>query len=191
VSVGGGAHGAARKPLTEHVLVQRLHNIDSKWCIDASLNVRKRVMLLGVGGVGKTTLVYHLMGLSVAPHATVRPGLYRLYFVNGTVELLDVPGQHAAEVAQHAARQMHQFFDRAVLMYDVTRAETLYSLNEILDALCIYGSCLSAREVVVVGNKRDLAEELGYMVENSLLPHPTMYISALRDPPEELAKIVT
>ena len=147
-------------------------------------------MLLGVGGVGKTTLVYRLMGLSVAPHATVRPGLYRLYFINGTVELLDVPGQHAAEVARHAARQMRQFFDRSVLMYDVTRSETLYALSEILDSLCIYSSCLSTRKIVVVGNKRDLAEELGYMVENSLLPHSTKYISALRDPPEELAKIV-
>jgi len=152
--------------------------------------VRRRVILLGVGGVGKTTLVYRLMGLSAAPHATLRPGLYRLYFVNGAVELLDVPGQHAAEVARHAARQLRQFFDRAVLMYDVTRSETLYALSEILDTLCIYRTCLSAREIVVVGNKRDLAEELGYMVENSLLPHSTMYISALRDPPEELAKIV-
>ncbi len=103
---------------------------------------------------------------------------------------MDVLGQHAAEVARHAARQMHQFFDRAVLMYDVTRTDALYALSEILDSLCIYRTCLSAREIVVVGNKRDLAEELGYMVENSLLPHPTVYISALRDPPEELAKIV-
>lgn len=148
-------------------------------------------MLLGVGGVGKTTLVYRLMGLSVAPHTTLRPGLYRLYFLNGTVELLDVPGQHAAEVARHAAKQMHQFFDKAVLMYDVTRSETLYALSEVLDSLCIYRRCLSAGEVLVVGNKRDLAEELGYMVENSLLPHPTKYVSALRDPPEELAKIVS
>jgi GTPase SAR1 family protein len=145
---------------------------------------------LGVGGVGKTTFVYRLMGLSAVPHVTMRPGLYKLYFVNGTVELLDVPDQHAAEVARYAARQMHQFFDRAVLMYDVMRADTLYALSEILDSLCIYRTCLSAREIVVVGNKRDLAEELGYMVENSLLPHPTVYISALRDPPKELAKIV-
>jgi len=85
---------------------------------------------------------------------------------------------------------MMQFFDKAVLMYDVTRSETLYALNEILDALCIYGNCLSAREVLVVGNKRGLAEELGYMVENNILPHPTVYISALRDPPENLAKII-
>jgi GTPase SAR1 family protein len=145
---------------------------------------------LGVGGVGKTSFVYRLIGLSAAPHVTLRPGLYRLYFVNGAVELLDVPGQHAAEVARHAARQMTQFFDRAVLMYDVTRADTLYALSEILDALCIYRTCLSARKVLVVGNKRDLAEELGYMVENHILPHPTAYISALKDPPEELAKIV-
>ena len=152
--------------------------------------MRKRTALLGVGGVGKTTFVYRLMGLSTTPYATLRPGLYRLHFINDTVELLDVPGQHAAEVAQHAARQMHQFFDRAVLVYDVTRADTLYALSEILDFLCIYRDCLSAREIVVVGNKRDLAEELGYVVENSLLPHPTFYVSALRDPPEKLAKIV-
>jgi hypothetical protein len=107
--------------------------------------VRRRVVFLGVGGVGKTTLVYRLIGLSVAPHATVCPGLYRLYFINGTVELLDVPGLHATEAAQHAAGQMRQFFDKAVLMYDVTRSETLYALSEILDSLCIYRSCLSAR----------------------------------------------
>jgi GTPase SAR1 family protein len=152
--------------------------------------MRRRVVLLGVGGVGKTTFVYRLLGLSTMPHATLRPGLYRLYFINGTVELLDVPGQHAAEVAQQAARQMRQFFDRAVLMYDVTRADSLYALTEILDSLCIFSNCLSAREILVVGNKRDLAEEFGYMVENSILPHPTTYISALRDPPENLVKII-
>jgi signal recognition particle receptor subunit beta len=140
--------------------------------------------------VVKNTLVFRLMGLSAAPYATLRPGLYRLYFVNGTVELLDVPGQHALEVARHAAKQMTQFFDKAVLIYDVTKADTLYALSEILDSLCIYGKCLSAHEVVVVGNKRDLAEELGYMVENNILLKPTVYISSLRDPPEELVKIV-
>ncbi len=147
-------------------------------------------MLLGVGGVGKTTLVYRLLGLSAVPNATLRPGLYRLYLASGAVEVLDVPGQHAAEVARHAARQMRIYFDRALLMYDVTRAETLYALNEILEALCIYGRCLAAREVVVVGNKRDLAEEYGFMVENTALPYPTLYISAAKDPPEELMKIV-
>jgi GTPase SAR1 family protein len=154
------------------------------------IDMRRRIVLLGVGGVGKTTFVYRLLGLSVAPHATLRPGLYRLYLANGVVELLDVPGQHAAEVAQRAARHAAQFFDRAVLMYDVTRADTLYALGEILDALCIYGSCLFAKEVLAVGNKLDLAKELGYMVENNFLPHPTAYISALCDPPEKLAKII-
>ena len=152
--------------------------------------MRKRVALLGVGGVGKTTFVYRLMGISATPHVTLKPGLYRLYFKNGAVELLDVPGQHAMEVAQHAAKQMRQLFDKAVLMYDVTRADTLYALSEVLDSLCIYRNCLSAKEVVVVGNKRDLAEELGYMVENSILPHSTFYISAIRDPPENLVKII-
>jgi GTPase SAR1 family protein len=153
--------------------------------------VQRRVVLLGVGSVGKTTFVYRLLGLSMTPNVTLRPGLYRLYLAGGrAVEILDVPGQHATEVARYAARRMTQIFDLAVLMYDMTQAETLYALNEILDALCIYGRCLAAREIVVVGNKRDLAEEYGYMVENTLLPYPTYYISAAKDPPEELAKIV-
>ncbi len=148
-------------------------------------------MLLGVGGVGKTTLVYRLLGLSAVPHVTLRPGLYRLYLADGrAVEILDVPGQHAAEVARHAARQMRHFFDKAVLMYDLTRSETLYALGEILESICTFRTCFSAREVVVVGNKRDLAEEYGYMVENTFLPYPTYYISAAKDPPEELTKIV-
>jgi hypothetical protein len=36
------------------------------------------VALLGVGGVGKTTLAYRLMGLSIRPTVTLRPGVYRL-----------------------------------------------------------------------------------------------------------------
>ncbi|MFZ8839447.1 MAG: Rab family GTPase [Pyrobaculum sp.] len=152
--------------------------------------MRRRVVLLGVGGVGKTTLVYRLIGFSAVPYVTLKPGLYRLYFVSGSVELLDVPGQHAVEVAQRAARQMRRFFDRAVLMYDLTRPETLYALGEILESICMFKTCLLAREVVVAGNKRDLAEEYGYMVENTLLPYDTYYISAANDPPEELAKIV-
>ena len=145
-----------------------------------------RAMLLGVGGVGKTTLVYRLLGFSQRPSVTLRPGLYRLY-LGRWVDVLDVPGQHAAEVAQAASRLMTLYFDRVLAVYDVTRADTLYALAEILDALC---QCAAAREVVVVGNKRDLAEELGYMVENHLLPHRTYYVSALRDPPEELLRLL-
>jgi len=147
-------------------------------------------MLLGVGGVGKTTLVYRLLGLSQRPAATLRPGIYRLYLEVGRVDVLDIPGQHAAEVAQAASRLMTLYFDRVLLVYDVTRTETLYALAEILDALCLFSRCATAREVIVVGNKRDLAEELGYMVENHLLPHRTYYVSALKDPPELLMELL-
>jgi GTPase SAR1 family protein len=40
---------------------------------------RYSVAVLGVGGVGKTTYVFRLLGLSLKPRATLRPGIYRLY----------------------------------------------------------------------------------------------------------------
>jgi len=58
--------------------------------------------------------VYRLLGLSQRPAATLRPGLYRLYLEVGRVDVLDIPGQHAAEVAQAASRLMTLYFDRVL-----------------------------------------------------------------------------
>jgi GTPase SAR1 family protein len=55
------------------------------------------VAVLGVGGVGKTTYVFRLLGLSLKPRATLRPGIYRLYLRDKEVDFIDVPGQVAAE----------------------------------------------------------------------------------------------
>mgnify|MGYP001627049841 FL=1 len=126
---------------------------------------KKSVIFIGVGEVGKTTLVWRLIGLSLTPHATQRPGVYRIYHNGQIYELIDVPGQHATEVAQAAARSMTVFFDRAFLMYDLTRLDTLTALYDIMEHLCVFSRCLSAKEVWVVGNKRDLAEKFGVEYE--------------------------
>lgn len=148
--------------------------------------VARRVVLLGVGGVGKTTLIYRILGAAAQPRATLRPGVYRIYARGEAIDVIDVPGQRAAEVAWAARRAGP--IDRALLVYDVTRPETLNALEEVAGLFCS-GGC-PAKEVVVVGNKRDLAEELGYMVENVSLPYPTKYISALKDPPEVLLELL-
>jgi GTPase SAR1 family protein len=146
------------------------------------------VLLLGVGGVGKTTLVYRLLGLSVRPHATLRPGIYRVYLDNRVVQLIDVPGQHAVEVARAAAK--HVYVDRALLVFDLSRIDTYYALYEIRDALCVFERCLSASEVWVVGNKRDAAVVDIEPDIAALGAQRYVAISALYDPPEALKALL-
>lgn len=156
------------------------------------LQPRKAVLVLGVGGVGKTTLIYRMLSLSLTPRVTIRPGVYRVYHNGVFYEVVDVPGQRALEVAQAAARQW-RLYDRALLVYDLTKKETLEALGTIRDALCLFGKCLSAREVWLVGNKRDLAEAYGVSYEAdpaSLGADKLVKISAKYDPPEELAALL-
>jgi len=155
---------------------------------------RKSVLLLGVGGVGKTTVVYRLLGLNNNVRTTLRPGIYRIWYNGWWYDVVDTPGQMAVEVAQAVASNPTLYFDRAVLMYDLVHQETYEALSDIWSTICVLrGKCLSAREVIIVGNKRDLAEELGYAVEAD----PTQFsavdvrrISALKDPIEAVVRAV-
>jgi len=156
--------------------------------------VRRSILFLGVGGVGKTTTIYRLLGLSNLARTTLRPGIYRILFNGQRYDLVDVPGQMATEVAQAVAQNPSLYFDRVILVYDLTRQETYEALSDIWSTVCVMrGRCLTAREIIIVGNKRDLADELGYAVEAD----PTQFnavdvrrLSALKDPIEEVARVV-
>jgi len=156
--------------------------------------VRRSVLLLGVGGVGKTTIVYRLLGLSDRARTTLRPGIYRIWYNGSWYDVVDVPGQTAVEVAKAVVSDLAQYFDVIVLVYDLVRQETYDALSEIWSTICVpRNRCPTVREVVIVGNKRDLAEELGYAVEAD----PSQFgavdvrkISALRDPADVVARAV-
>jgi len=156
--------------------------------------VRRSILFLGVGGVGKTTTIYRLLGLNNSVRVTMRPGVYRVLYDGQWYDLVDTPGQMAIEVAQAAAQNPTLHFDRIILMYDLTRQETYEALLEIWSTVCVLrGKCLSAREVLIVGNKRDLAEELGYSIEadpSQFNAVDVRQISALKDPSDFIAKSV-
>lgn len=152
------------------------------------------VALLGVGGVGKTTFAYRILGVSDVPVLTLRPSYYRLYIGDLEVDLVDVPGQRVFEVALKFASFKVTVLDRAIYMYDVTNFETLYSLAE-LHSIFLDRRSQVAKEVVVVGNKMDLAMETGFFVEadeiaSAIGAEEVYYISATRDPPEKFLEIV-
>ncbi|MEM1614582.1 MAG: GTPase domain-containing protein [Pyrobaculum sp.] len=151
-------------------------------------------MLLGVGGVGKTTLAYRLMGLSIRPTVTLRPGIYRLYLSNREVNLIDVPGQYVLEVVQNFARMWSFYVDKAVYMYDVLQYDTLKALVEIHSGLLDRG-IKPFKRLAVVGNKMDLARELGFQIEadeiaSAVGAREVYYISALKDDPRDLVKVI-
>jgi len=144
--------------------------------------------------VGKTTAIYRLLGFNNSVCVATRPSIYRIFYSGRWYDLVDMPGQMAVEVAQATARNLALHFDRIILMYDLTRQETYEALLEIWSTVCVLrGKCLSAREIVIVGNKRDLAEELGYSVEadsSQFNAVDVRQISALKDPSEIVARAV-
>ncbi|AAL64789.1 conserved within P. aerophilum [Pyrobaculum aerophilum str. IM2] len=155
---------------------------------------RHIAVLLGVGGVGKTTLVYRLMGLSIRPTVTLRPGIYRLYIANKEINLIDVPGQYVFEVVQNFARMWSFYVDKAVYMYDVLDYDTLRSLVEIHSRLLDRG-IKPFKRLAVVGNKMDLAREYGVQIEadeiaQNIGANEIFYISALRDDPRDLVRVI-
>lgn len=151
---------------------------------------RASVAVLGVGGVGKTTYVFRVLGLSLKPRATMRPGIYRMYLRDREIDLIDVPGQVVTEVAKNFSRAWTFYVDLMIYMYDVTDRESLYAIAELHSALLDRGIA-PYRQVVLIGNKRDLAEELGIFIEaDEIAPavgaSRIYYISALKDNVNEL-----
>jgi len=149
---------------------------------------------LGVGGVGKTTYIYRLLGLSLRPRTTLRPGLYRLYLSDREIDLVDVPGQAALEVARNFAQTWSFYVDLMIYVYNLTDQATLYAIAEIHSALLDRG-IRPYKSAVLVGNKRDLAEELGIFIEGDEIAtaigaQKIYYISALKDDRSALYKPV-
>jgi GTPase SAR1 family protein len=156
--------------------------------------MRHIVVLLGVGGLGKTTLAYRLMGLSIRPTVTLRPGVYRLYLSNKEVNLIDVPGQYVVEVVQNFARMWTFYVDKAVYTYNVVHYDTLRALVEIHSGL-LDRRIKPFKRLAVVGNKMDLAREYGFHVEADEIAaavgaQEIHYVSALRDDPKDLVKVI-
>jgi GTPase SAR1 family protein len=155
---------------------------------------RKVVALLGIGGVGKTTFTYRVLGLSEAPVLTLKPSYYRIYVGDLEIDLIDVPGQRVFEVVIKFASFKIPIVDRLIYMYDVTSYESLYAISELHSIFADRGSNV-AKEIVVVGNKMDLASEAGFFVEadeiaEAIGAREVYYISAVRDPPDVFVKIL-
>ena len=154
----------------------------------------KSVVFLGVGGVGKTTYIYRLLGITKEPRVTRRPGVYQLATGDAELYLVDTPGQYAVEVAQRYYEAIRTFgtrLDLIVYMYSVVDPASYHALWDIETWVSRY----PPHRKIVIGNKTDLAEELGYMIEgedavrwvNALRLY---YVSALKDDPQRLFDII-
>jgi small GTP-binding protein len=154
----------------------------------------KSVVFLGVGGVGKTTYIYRLLGITKEPRVTRRPGVYQLATGGAELYLVDTPGQYAVEVARRyyeAVRIFGTRLDLIVYMYSVVDPASYHALWDIETWVSRY----PPHRKIVIGNKTDLVEELGYMIEGEdavrwLNALRLYYVSALKDDPQRLFDII-
>ena len=154
------------------------------------------VAFLGVGGVGKTTIIMRLIGLdSVEVRATLRPGLYSLFLDelgDEEVLLFDPPGQVIEEVVGELAQTWRSPPDLIAYVYDLTDSSTLDALYRIHERVVSAG--LSAGAYLVIGNKRDLAEEMGILVDGSdfaaAVGGELLYVSAVTGDVERVREAV-
>jgi hypothetical protein len=157
------------------------------------LAMRHIVVLLGVGGVGKTTLAYRLMGLSLKPTVTLRPASIGFTCLTKRLTYRRA-GQYVVEVVQNFARMWTFYVDKAVYMYDVLHYDTLKALVEIHSGLLERG-IKPFKRLAVVGNKMDLARQYGFQVEADEIAaavgaQEIYYISALKDDPKDLVRVI-
>ena len=154
----------------------------------------KSVVFLGVGGVGKTTYIYRLLGITKVPRITRKPSVYQLVTGDDVLYLVDTPGQCAVEVARRyyeAVRTFGTRLDLIVYMYSVVDHASYHALWDIETWVSRY----PPHRKIVIGNKTDLAEELGYMVEGEdavrwVNAQRLYYVSALKDDPQRLFDII-
>ncbi len=154
----------------------------------------KSVVFLGVGGVGKTTYIYRLLGITKVPRVTRRPGVYQLATGDVMLYLVDTPGQYAVEVARRyyeAVRTFGTRLDLIVYMYSVVDHASYHALWDIETWVSRY----PPHKKIVIGNKIDLVKERGYMIEGEeavkkVNAQRLYYVSALKDDPQRLFDII-
>jgi hypothetical protein len=85
-------------------------------------------------GLGKTTYIHRVLGLSKTPRVARRPYVYKLTLGTTDLYLVDTPGQYAVEIAQRYYEAIKIFgtrLDLIVYMYSVVDPDTYYALWDI------------------------------------------------------------
>ncbi len=153
------------------------------------------VLLLGVGGVGKTTLVFRLLDVRADPNATPVVGIYKVFLAEGPdIIIIDVPGQKVHEIVERVVPLWDFPLDLIVYMFDMSDPLTAGELLELKRALNGLGRP-RYRRAILIGNKLDVAEEIGISLDleelgRELSVDRTYKVSLVRESPMRILGII-
>jgi len=122
-----------------------------------------KILFLGEGGVGKTSLIRRYLGHNLSNSITLGVDFFTLRINNLTLIVWDLSGQ------ERFRPLIDSFFygaKLAIMVFDLSRPKTLFRLLEWSTYLKEKISDLS---VIVVGNKKDLGKNVNNTVIKSVI----------------------
>ena len=153
------------------------------------------VLLLGVGGVGKTTLIFRLLDVRADPNATPVVGVYKLFLSEGPdIIIIDVPGQKVHEIVERVVPLWDFPLDLVIYMFDMSDPLTARELLELKRALDGIG-VPKYKRAILIGNKLDVSEEIGVSLDpeelgRELSVDRVYQLSLIREDPVRILNII-
>ncbi|RLE71665.1 MAG: hypothetical protein DRZ80_08175 [Thermoprotei archaeon] len=122
-----------------------------------------KILFLGEGGVGKTSLIRKYLGYDLPNSITLGVDFFTIRINNLTLVVWDLSGQ------ERFRPLLDSFFygaKLAVMVFDLSRPKTLFRL---LEWTAYLKTKISDLSVIVVGNKKDLGKNIDDTVITSVI----------------------
>lgn len=146
---------------------------------NGNIDTKVGVLFLGDQGSGKTSILYKYKNDKLPPpHVTIGVELYTDNYIIGayqqSVRFWDAAGNDSyRSLIKHYIKSDTKLY---VMVFDVTNPDSYYNINKWLKELEVNN--IQDPDVIIVGNKIDLARDIDYVEKYKPERYPIIFVSA-------------